>query len=157
MTCPVCEKRKAQELRQLSDCEARCKEMSTKNQRLTLALTVLATLAGKESIDLALGLSSSLGELTASVPQPEAEGQDLAFVSPGSRSRRPWNSQGDTVLTVPLFPELPALTPGLRMANEFEGLEASTWQLEGEQLFVPETSGLALVFFAGWKPRKRST
>ena len=131
--------------------------MSTKNQRLTLALTVLATLAGKESIDLALGLSSSLGELTVSKPKPEAQAQDLAFVSPGSRSRRPWNSQGDTVLTVPLFPELPALTPALRMPTEFESLEALTWELEGEHLFVPETSGLALVFFAGWKPRKRST
>ncbi len=55
MTCPACEKRQAEELQKLSDCEGRCKEISAKNQRLTLALTVVSTLAGKESMDFALG------------------------------------------------------------------------------------------------------
>tara|TARA_A200000159_G_scaffold153014_1_gene164519 strand:+ start:3487 stop:4092 length:606 start_codon:yes stop_codon:yes gene_type:complete len=65
MTCPVCEKRQAEELKQLSDCEGRCKEISAKNQRLTLALTVVSTLAGKESLDFALGLSTTIGSVAA--------------------------------------------------------------------------------------------
>ncbi len=65
MTCAACEKRQAQEQRQLSDCESRCKEMSIKNQRLSLALAVVGTLVGKESLDFALGLSSTLGQIAA--------------------------------------------------------------------------------------------
>tara|TARA_R100001440_G_scaffold58279_1_gene78099 strand:- start:877 stop:1482 length:606 start_codon:yes stop_codon:yes gene_type:complete len=65
MTCPACEKRQAEELKQLSDCEGRCKEISAKNQRLTLALTVVSTLAGKESLDFALGLSTTIGSVAA--------------------------------------------------------------------------------------------
>ncbi len=63
MTCPACEKRQAEELQKLSDCEGRCKEISAKNQRLTLALTVVSTLAGKESLDFALGLSTTIGSV----------------------------------------------------------------------------------------------
>ena len=65
MTCAACEKRQAEELKQLSDCEGRCKEISAKNQRLTLALTVVSTLAGKESLDFALGLSTTVGSIAA--------------------------------------------------------------------------------------------
>jgi hypothetical protein len=78
MTCPTCEKRHAQEQRQLADCESRCSEMNLKNKRLTLALAVLGTLVGKETLDYALGLSSTLGGLAAlrqeSTPtEPEVE------------------------------------------------------------------------------------
>lgn len=65
MTCPECQKRQAEEKKQLSDCESRCKEISAKNQRLTLALTVVSTLAGKESLDFALGLSTTIGSVAA--------------------------------------------------------------------------------------------
>ena len=65
MTCPTCEKRHAQEQRQLADCESRCSDMNLKNKRLTLALAVLGTLVGKETLDYALGLSSTLGGLAA--------------------------------------------------------------------------------------------
>tara|TARA_R100001591_G_scaffold62129_1_gene71598 strand:+ start:1106 stop:1711 length:606 start_codon:yes stop_codon:yes gene_type:complete len=65
MSCPECQKRQAEEQKQLSDCESRCKEISAKNQRLTLALTVVSTLAGKESLDFALGLSTTIGSVAA--------------------------------------------------------------------------------------------
>jgi hypothetical protein len=52
--------------------------MNLKNKRLTLALAVLGTLVGKETLDYALGLSSTLGGLAAlrqeSTPtEPEVE------------------------------------------------------------------------------------
>lgn len=65
MSCPECQKRQVEEQKQLSDCESRCKEINAKNQRLTLALTVVSTLAGKETLDYALGLSSSIGAITS--------------------------------------------------------------------------------------------
>ena len=78
MTCPTCEKRQVQEQRQLADCESRCSDMNLKNKRLTLALAVLGTLVGKETLDYALGLSSTLGGLASlrqeSTPtEPEVE------------------------------------------------------------------------------------
>lgn len=65
VSCPKCEERQAEESQKLSDCESRCKEINAKNQRLTLALTVVATLAGKESLDFALGLSTTIGSIAA--------------------------------------------------------------------------------------------
>ena len=75
MSCPECQKRQVEEQKQLADCEGRCKEINAKNQRLTLALTVVSTLAGKETLDYALGLSSSLGAITS---MRDTAGGDLA-------------------------------------------------------------------------------
>tara|TARA_R100000406_G_scaffold79342_1_gene60344 strand:+ start:153 stop:758 length:606 start_codon:yes stop_codon:yes gene_type:complete len=107
MTCPACEKRQAEELQKLSDCEGRCKEISVKNQRLTLALTVVSTLAGKETLDYALGLSSSLGAITSMRETPGgnlAQGLDV-IDQDGSLSPE---AQASDVVTE----ELPRLVEG---------------------------------------------
>lgn len=155
MSCPACEKRQAQEARQLSDCESKCREMSKKNQRLTLALTVMATLLGKESLDLALGLSSSLDAFTSEASQlgPDTE---LAAVTAPDQEARSWNSSGSSLIELPLFPYLPALTPELgKSFFPNPSQDQDIWSGETYS-FVPQSSGLALMFLAfGFGSRKR--
>lgn len=114
MTCPACEKRHAQEQRQLADCESRCSEMNLKNKRLTLALAVLGTLVGKETLDYALGLSSTLGglaalrqESTPTEPEVEVVMEELEEDKLSVRPTRTTLEAGD----FDIFAALPALLP----------------------------------------------
>ena len=116
MTCPTCEKRHAQEQRQLADCESRCPEMNLKNKRLTLALAVLGTLVGKETLDYALGLSSTLGGLAAlqqeSTPtEPEVE-VVMEEVEEDKLSVRPTRSTLEE-RDFDIFAALPPLLPSI--------------------------------------------
>ena len=113
MTCAACEKRQAQEQRQLSDCESRCKEMSIKNQRLSLALAVVGTLVGKESLDFALGLSSTLGQIAAVTTDNT---MDIAGVEVTvSQGKRPTGGAGEAVR-----PPRSLLSPAVRRLACFD-------------------------------------
>ena len=99
MTCPDCDRRHAQEQKQLSDCEGRCKEMSVKNQRLAIALAVVATLAGKESLDYALGLSSTLeGLSSANAEEPDSNTFQVVSSFPYQFKRAKHPPRKETVL-----------------------------------------------------------
>ena len=67
MSCPVCEKRTQQGL---ADCEKQREKLQANNQRLTIVLTVLGTLVGKEMFDYAVGLSESVEQV---ISQAETE------------------------------------------------------------------------------------
>ena len=108
MDCPVCRKRIEQGF---ASCEQQKEQLQAKNQRLVLALVVLATLAGREAVDYAFGLSEAVEQV---ISQKETEQRSPAgFAS----SVRP-SAQGREILLVggrnaPLFPHLPPLTPSL--------------------------------------------
>ena len=149
--CPDCAKRQAQEKRDLSDCESRCQEMQAKNQRLTLALTVLATLLGKESLDFALGLSSTIEQI-AQAEEVESMQGDVAYVpspQPSKTEIRHSNQDFASTANTVLFPELPALLPmhwdNTAMFQQQEATFASFFQ--EDFMFIPET-GLGVLFIS---------
>lgn len=157
MSCPACEKRQAQEQRQLSDCESRCKEINAKNQKLTIALAVMTTLVGKESLDFALGLSSTLDQLSSNVVEAETPPVQVASAFPGSPSSRPrYMTTDDSVLTASLFGNLPPLTPSLSEVPASFSMSDEIWYEDTSMSFIPQTSGLLLGFFLlTWQNRKR--
>jgi hypothetical protein len=161
MTCAACEKRQAQEQRQLSDCEGRCKEMSVKNQRLSLALAVVGTLVGKESLDFALGLSSTLGQIAAVTTDDTMDiaGVEVVVSQGQETDRGGWRSSpvSSVAASDPLFPELPALTPMLGFPERWNSVEIAMPGFEAplSGVAVP-TTGLGLLFLvAAVKPRRR--
>lgn len=161
MTCTACEKRQAQEQRQLSDCEGRCKDMSVKNQRLSLALAVVGTLVGKESLDFALGLSSTLGPIAAATTDNSMDIAEVqvAVVQEQETDRGDWGSGpvSSVAASDPLFPELPALTPMLGVPERWDSMEMVLPGFEAPVggVAVP-TSGLGLLFLmAAVRPRRR--
>lgn len=161
MTCSECEKRKAQEQRQLSDCESRCKEMGVKNQRLTLALAVVATLVGKESLDFALGLSSTLEQIAhkSSDNNPVSPEVSVAVASAkdtdwGGRRGSPSSPVATPNL---LFANVPALTPRFYGPDEFFFDEAMQFDFftEHRASIVPASS-LGVMGIAGLTfPRRK--
>ena len=159
MTCPECDRRHAQELKQLSDCEGRCKEMSVKNQRLSIALAVVATLAGKESLDYALGLSSTLEGLSSATPEsPRAEPSSIVSAPPDNSLRTPTGSTRSSYISGGenvLFSNVPPILPSLYEPEILTGYDSSPiFFSDPDQIFVP-TSGMLLLAGLSTFPRRR--
>jgi hypothetical protein len=76
MSCPECNKRASEEKKALLDCKGNCEKLNTKAQRLSLVVAVLGTVLGKETLDMALGLESTLNQLAA---KTEDTGVELAY------------------------------------------------------------------------------
>lgn len=160
MTCAACEKRQAQEQRQLSDCESRCKEMSIKNQRLSLALAVVGTLVGKESLDFALGLSSTLGQIAAVTTDDTMDFAEVEVtVSQGQETDRGgWRSSSASSVAAPslLFADLPALTPMLMEADSFSFDDPMVFDFFTEQrASIVPASGIGVLGIAGLSRSRR--
>jgi hypothetical protein len=160
MTCAACEKRQAQEQRQLSDCENRCKEINIKNQRLSLALAVVGTLVGKESLDFALGLSSTFGQLAAATSDgseniPPAE---VATSQSQGAKQTVWTNNRSSTASFPsvLFADLPALTPMLIESSDVSFDEPLMFDFFTEQRasIVPVT-GVGVLGIAGLSRSRR--
>jgi hypothetical protein len=133
--------------------------MSVKNQRLSIALAVVATLAGKESLDYALGLSSTLEGLSSATPEPSSpQPPSMALSTPDYSLRTPrrstglsYISGGDNVLLSNLPPILPSLyEPEILTGYDYSPIFLS----DPDQIFVP-TSGMILLAGLSSFPRRR--
>ena len=154
MSCPACEKRQAQEQRQLSDCEGRCKEINAKNQKLTIALAVMTTLVGKESLDFALGLSSTLDQISSR--QVDSEPVELASAPSLVPSYgRKYKYTEPSLLEVSLFGSVPALTPSLYENEEWFVTDDDMWSDHIGMTYLPETGSLALGLLLLAKPNRK--
>lgn len=133
--------------------------MSVKNQRLSIALAVVATLAGKESLDYALGLSSTLEGLSSASPEPSrADSSSIAFSLPDNSLRTPRGSTGSSYISGAenvLFANLPPILPSLYEPEVLTGYDSSPIFLsDPDQIFVP-TSGMLLLAGLSTFPRRR--
>ena len=154
MSCPDWYKRQAQEQRQLSDCEGRCKEINAKNQKLTIALAVMTTLVGKESLDFALGLSSTLDQI--STRQVDSEPVELASAPSSVPSYgRKYNYTEPSLLEVSLFGSVPPLTPSVRENDQWFVADDDIWSDYSGMTYLPETGGLALGLLLLAKPNRK--
>ena len=70
MPCELCEKRLLEEKKSLSECKGKCEELNKKAHSLSLVVAVLSTLVGKETLDMALGLSSTIDQIAVADPKP---------------------------------------------------------------------------------------
>ena len=139
MGCPVCEKRMEQGF---ADCEKQREKLQANNQRLTIVLTALATLVGKEMFDYAVGISESVEQaITQETTQPTGSKGFASGVLPPAEVNEILLVQGQIV---PLFPDLPPLTPSL-------GQHASM-----EPIFLPEVGPMMLFGLMFTPSRKRN-
>ena len=154
MTCPVCEKRALEEKKAASDCKQEVKQLEAKSVRLTIILTALGTLVGKELLDEAIGLADSVSLLGSAAPLVEDIRVDRQDNDPGDEDRKDKPQQrievghdvslrGETVL----FPYVPPLLVNLETDNRVFLFE--------EQVVVPSTIQ-PLLAIALWKPRRRT-
>jgi hypothetical protein len=161
MSCPVCEKRAALEQKAASDCKQEVKQLETKSARLTIVLTVLSTLVGKELLDEALALTDSIATLSAApLVEKEVVQANPANGQPSDTNDKP-EERVTVIHTVPtltslpdLFPSVPALTPRLYETT-------SVGQMSGlyfdDNIVVPDSVAplFLTAMFRPWTGRKR--
>ena len=86
--CPVCERRAVEERKAASKCEQEVKELETKSARLTIVLTVLATLVGKELLDEAIGIADSISLIGSTAPSIKDVAIDSQYETADNRSKK---------------------------------------------------------------------
>ena len=155
MTCPVCEKRALEEKKAASDCKQEVKQLEAKSVRLTIILTALGTLVGKELLDEAIALTDSIPLLGAA---PSVE-QDVVYAKPQQpkgaddyKKPNEWTTVSHSVpsitATPTYFANVPALTPRL-YAPAYEPQQILELSFTDQGL-VPD-SGCPLLILGGVK------
>ena len=165
MSCPECNKRASEEKKALSECKGNCEKLNVKAQRLSMVVAVLGTVLGKETLDMALGLESSLTQLAASTPEfptTVASSSTPSFTpsnpkAPKSKDSGPSYLSNSVNLEDSVLSVVPPLTtvnspfPGNSMFDlNFVGPDES-------QLIVPFRNGMLLfgLAFIGYQKRHR--
>ena len=141
MVCDKCAAREKAESQERATCQQERKRLDVQSKRLTIMLTVLSTLVGKEVLDEAMGIFNTVGEVTqvAAAEPPAPSGFD------GSRS------EDMTLLTSMTFPD--GWEP---MPNSYlPGYEAPDLSLAVEAALLPESPSLFLALLALQPNRKR--
>ena len=162
MSCPVCEKRAAQEQKAASDCKQEVKQLEAKSARLTIVLTALSTLVGKELLDEAIALTDSIPTFSAA---PAIEEQPVqAKATTGGKTDTNKSPERDLVVShndssltgSPNFlANVPPLTPNLYTA----GINTVPLGLRFEdQIVVPDSVApfYLTAFLRPWKGRRRN-
>ena len=156
MECPVCEKRIKQGF---ADCEQQKEQLQAKNQRLVLALTVLGTLAGREAVDYAIGLSESVEQI---ISKAEVEPSRSTGPASGIWGGRPTTVASSDALDgfSTLLSYVPPLTPSLYDPDPFQVMADFSpnlmWALDSPGLIVPDPSPMMLFGLALQPSRKRN-
>lgn len=124
-----------------ADCEKQREKLQANNQRLTIVLTVLGTLVGKEMFDYAVGISESVEQV---ISQAETEQRSPTGFASSVRPPR----EGSEILLVAgsrtsLFSNVPPLTPYLQLDNQVD------------PIVLPEVGPMMMLGLLLQPPRKR--
>lgn len=160
MACPECEKRQARDQKSASDCQQTVKQLESKAARLTIVLTVLSTLVGKELLDEAIGLADSIMGLAFVSPakpiQIAAKTPDggQSYDNAGYTERfGGWHSDSSITGDYDLLTYVPPLIPSL---YEEQDSYIDFYELSYDSAsIIPGTGVLLLGGLAGWEPRRR--
>ena len=158
MTCDKCAAREKAEARERESCNQERERLDTQSKRLTIMLTVLSTLVGKEILDKAAGIFDVVGEVS-SLTDSSFGGEDYS-TSFASVTRQPdvpdvadvagGRGTDPDILSPWAVPPLPgSYLPGFYKPTPlylFAGSQTAS--------VVPESPGLFLALLA-LKPRRK--
>ena len=89
MICDRCAAREKAEGQQRANCETERKRLDKQSQRLTIALTALATLVGKETLDRAMSIFDTVGEVTNLASAETSATSETYITSPSYYTETP--------------------------------------------------------------------
>ena len=143
MVCDKCAAREKAESQERATCQQERKRLDVQSKRLTIMLTVLSTIVGKEVLDEAMGIFNTVGEVTqvAAAEPPAPSGFD------GSRS------EDMTLLTSMTFPDGWEPMPNSYLPGYYEAPDMSF--IAQESALLPESPSLFLALLALQPNRKR--
>lgn len=148
MTCPVCERRAAQEQKAGAECKHEVKRLQSHSQRLAILVAVLSTLIGQEAFERAFAIFGAIDTLAAAEKQPEgnAATKTAKATEEKQHSQNEFSRHSQTLLQY-----VPPVLPTLRRVDS-TNVFGIDWDDEGEQVMVPSlgsgtffASGLFLI------------
>jgi predicted metalloprotease len=141
VTCEKCAAREKTETRERESCQQERKRLDVQSKRLTIMLTVVSTIVGKEVLDEAMSIFNTVGEVVQVADAKPA-------TSPVFNRTTPDNLTLLTSLTLPDSWE--------PMPNSYlPGYQAPNMTLFQEATLLPESPSLFLALLALQPNRKR--
>jgi hypothetical protein len=142
VTCEKCAAREKAETRERESCQQERKRLDVQSKRLTIMLTVLSTIVGKEALDEAMGIFNTVGEVVEVVDAKDPNPTRYASTTPDNL----------TLLTSTTFPKswdpMPnSYLPGYRAPDMSLAVQ--------EAALLPESPSLFLALLALQPNRKR--
>lgn len=157
MPCELCEKRLLEEKKSLSDCKGKCEELNKKAQRLSLVVAVLSTLVGKETLDMALGLSSTIDQIAVANPGPSEAAPPTITAYYPDRPHKYTDVQRSAPLATPeidlLFPNLPPLL--IDLGYQYEVIPKEPLYLSDNYDYILPEAGIFPLMGLAAIPRRR--
>ena len=89
MICDRCAAREKAENQARADCETERKRLDKQSQRLTVALTVVSTLVAKETLDRAMSIFDTVGEVTNLTSAETSATSETYITSPSYNMETP--------------------------------------------------------------------
>ena len=135
MSCPVCERRAAQEQKAGAECKEEVKRLRIHSQRMQILLAVLGTIIGQEAFERAVAIVGAVDTFAASEEQ-QKEDTATQTAQASNKKQNPqdeFTRHSDTLLSYvpPLLPTLGQVQP-----NFVFGFDE--WD-EDESLLIPDT------------------
>jgi hypothetical protein len=142
VTCEKCAAREKAETRERESCQQERKRLDVQSKRLTIMLTVLSTIVGKEALDEAMSIFNTVGEVVEVVDAKDPNPTRYASTTPNNL----------TLLTSTTFPKswdpMPnSYLPGYRAPDMSLAVQ--------EAALLPESPSLFLALLALQPNRKR--
>ena len=135
MTCPICERRAAQEQKAGAECKQEVKRLQSHSQRLSILVAILATLIGQEAFERAVAILGAVDTFAAAEQQPEHYAATQATDAGDEKQHTQDEFSGHSNN---LFAYVPPLLPTLGQVESNHIFGFYPWD-EAEPLIVPDT------------------
>ena len=141
MSCPVCERRAAQEQKAGAECKQEVKRLQTHSQRMAILVAVLGTLIGQEAFERAVAIMGAVDTFAAVEQQPEHN----ATTQKANARYKQHNTQDKYIRhSGTLLADIPPLLPTLGQVENNYDFGIDPWEYS-EGLILPSLgSGTAL-------------
>ena len=135
MTCPVCERRAAQEQKAGAECKQEVKRLQSHSQRMAILVAVLGTLIGQEAFERAVAILGAVATFAAAEQQPE---HNAATQTADASDEKQHTQDEFSGHSNNLFTYVPPLLPTLGQVESNHIFGFDEWD-EAEPLILPDT------------------
>ena len=135
MTCPVCERRAAQEQKAGAECKQEVKRLQSHSQRMAILVAVLGTLIGQEAFERAVAILGAVDTLAAAEQEPE---HNAATQTADASDEKQHTQDEFSGHSNNLFTYVPPLLPTLGQVESNHIFGFDEWD-EAEPLILPDT------------------
>tara|TARA_R100000655_G_scaffold46391_2_gene83323 strand:+ start:3625 stop:4089 length:465 start_codon:yes stop_codon:yes gene_type:complete len=135
VTCPICERRAAQEQKAGAECKQEVKRLQSHSQRMAILVAILGTLIGQEAFERAVAILGAVDTFAAAEqqPKPNTATQTANAGHEKQHTQDEFSGHRGTLLEY-----VPPLLPTLGQVDSNYVFGFDEWD-EAEPLILPDT------------------